>query len=171
MAPTGRLGLLRDADMPIVSPQDRASEIAMYANEINAQFPPGPSGGTATKPGTGPIVNFGADYISYMNSHPADNPQVIYDTFIARVELLQAVPSAIAKAVTGGAAAVGGVTNAGASATSSLYPTWLQGFLGANGVLRIAEGVLGIVLLAVGLDKLLGSNAPTIVTKAAKVLK
>jgi hypothetical protein len=142
----------------------RVSQIAQYAAEIDAVYPPSPDS-------AGVIVDLGQDYVNYMNKHPNADPYITYETVMARAALLLSVPVGIAKALAGGLGTVSAVGKAGAQSTSSLYPAWLQGFLGANGVLRIAEGILGIVLVAVAADKLLGSNAPVIATKIARVVK
>src|SRR5271166_6832474 len=148
--------------MPITSPQTRATEIASYAAQLDAAYPPGPDS-------AGNLVDFGADYQIYMANHPAANPELVYETVLARLSLLQAVPGAIGHAVGAGAGAVGGVTQATSKAIPSIYPVWLQGFLGANGVMRIIEGLLGLLVAAVALDKLLDGNAGP-ATQIAKVL-
>jgi hypothetical protein len=147
--------------MPVPNAQSREAQIAMYAAQLNAAFPPdpGPTG-----------ANFGRDYTDYMNKHPNANPQLVYETVLVRIEALQSVPSTIGQAIGTGAGAAAGLGQAGAQATGSLYPAWLQGFLGANGLLRIAEGVLGLLIIAVSLDKLLSGNAG-IATTVAKVVK
>lgn len=144
--------------MPVIQDQ-RAAEIAKYAAELDSQFPPGPDG-------QGKYVDFGADYIRYMDSHPNANPALVYETVIARISLLVSIPTGIGKAIGTAAGATAGIGQATANAVPSLVPSWLTGF----SWLRVAELIIGVVVGAVALDKLMGGNAG-VATTIAKVVK
>lgn len=147
--------------MPVIGNTPRDQEIAKYAAELDAQFPPGYDQSKPPK-----FVDFGADYIRYMEAHPTLDPYLVYQTVVARIELLVSIPSGIGKAIGTAAGATAGIGQAGATATASIVPTWLQGF----SWLRIAELIIGVVLGAVALDKLLDGKAG-VATTIAKVVK
>jgi hypothetical protein len=157
------------ANTPISTDQ-RSEEIAKYAAALDAAYPPGPSGGSYGHPGTGPFVDFGQEYIAYMDKHPDANPELIYDEVVARLALLVSVPAGIGKAIAAGTAATAQTAGDTGSSVTSLYPAWLQGFLGGNGIIRVVEGTLGIVVIAVALDKIMGGNAGP-ATTIAKVFR
>jgi hypothetical protein len=158
----------------------REQQIAEYAAKLNAMW------GTANL--TGQSQNEGQAYTSYMDSHPDANPAVIYAEINARLELLGFVPQTIGQAAQSEAGTLGGIeaetgpaVAAGVKAAENPVsdvgqeldkglPQWLGDFLGANGILRVVEGVLGVVLIAVGIDKLASGNAG-VATKIAKVVK
>lgn len=155
------------------SPETRQSEIEHYAGLIDAAYPAGPSDCKSVNGKlvcTGPVVDLGQDYVKYMADHPSLNPALVYEAVMARLTLLQSVPAGIGKAVGAATGTVAKTATDLGGDTSSLYPTWLQGFLSGNGILRVAEGILGVVIIAVSLDKLMNGNAGP-ATTIARVFK
>jgi hypothetical protein len=104
-----------------------------------------------------------------MNAHPNASAVATYNSVVGRLEAFRALGIALPGALSSFIAATGKATNqigqgvgAGDAAvtnnTVGNLPAWLQGFLGGNGILRIAEGILGIGLILVAADKLLDKN-------------
>jgi hypothetical protein len=134
-----------------------AQQVQSYGAQLNAQYPPGPSGAT----GKGPVVNLGADYIAYMNAHKSDDPATIYESVLAGIASLKGVPTAIGTAISAGATAAAGLGAAGAGSLSAISP--IPKFsLGVTGIagwfVRGLKVLVGGILMILAISHLTGAS-------------
>lgn len=130
-----------------------------YAELLDQQYPGFLSGTDVTLAGA---------YIAYMAQHPKANPRVVYLTIIARLKAFGEIPKGIAASV----GAVGKLTGEAATGAGDAvtFHSGILGFLGrlteAHTWVRVAEFVVGAILVAVGLNALLKQSTGIDVAKA-----
>ena len=142
----------------------RQDQIQHYSKLLDQKYPGNLSGENVT---------LAMAYIIYMNNHLQANPRAVYLTVLARLAAFGKIPDAIKKGIQGVGTGVGQeVTGAEQGLKNPL--DFLSMLTSGNLWIRVAEGIVGLALIIVGLAEL-GQGTPigkaaTTIGKAAMIL-